>query len=72
MMCRVTHHRIYLERNKGMENKGWRNAETEQPKQSGHYKVISKSGVHGYDDYTIVQKIWWNFDVAFWKPVNEE
>ena len=47
----------------------WINAETEPPKKSGHYEIISKNGVHGYDDYSTEKKIWWNFDVAFWRCI---
>lgn len=49
----------------------WINAKTDPPKKSGHYEVINKNGERGRDDYSTEKKIWWNFEVAFWRPINE-
>ena len=54
-----------------MQDNKWTDTEVEQPSSSGHYEIISKTGDHGYDDYTTVQKIWWNSNVQYWREINE-
>lgn len=54
------------------DNNNWINTDLEQPSISGHYEIISKNGDRGYDDYTTVQKIWWNSNVRYWREINRE
>lgn len=52
-------------------NMDWIDAEIQQPNKSGHYEILSTSGTHGYDDYDTEKKIWWNFDVAYWRFIKQ-
>lgn len=39
-----------------------------KPSKSGSYIVKSKNGVIGRDDYSVVNGIWWNYDVECYSP----
>lgn len=44
------------------------------PKMSGHYEVLISGGINEdyieKDDYTTVQKIWWNSNPIAWRCIN--
>lgn len=48
----------------------WNYCKDGEPLASGHYEILTKDNRIEKDDYTTVQKVWWNSNPIAWRKIN--